>query len=156
MTKIAGSGSETGSISQRHGSTDPDPDPHQNVMDPEHWFKAVRFHMNLFYIKKGFYSRTETGEREIEGKTAHIMNAVGNRTCLAVCPAPLPPSNLIRGVSWSPGPRRYFLSHLLTSPLPPPTPLLHWDNFQQPPHILSMASNLEVVSMMYNLFCLKE
>jgi hypothetical protein len=36
MTKIAGSRSESGSrsISQRHGSADPDP--HQNVMDPEH------------------------------------------------------------------------------------------------------------------------
>jgi hypothetical protein len=44
MTKIAGSGSriqdpdpgsgsESGSIWQRHGSADPDPDPHQNVMD---------------------------------------------------------------------------------------------------------------------------
>jgi hypothetical protein len=32
MTKIAGSVS--GSISQWHGS--PDPDPHQNVMDPQH------------------------------------------------------------------------------------------------------------------------
>jgi hypothetical protein len=32
MTNIAGSGS----ISQRHGSADPDPDPHQNVMDAEH------------------------------------------------------------------------------------------------------------------------
>ena len=32
MTKIAGSGS----ISQKHGSEDPDPDPPQNVMDPEH------------------------------------------------------------------------------------------------------------------------
>jgi hypothetical protein len=32
MTKIAGSGS----ISQRHGSADPDPDPPQNFMDPEH------------------------------------------------------------------------------------------------------------------------
>jgi hypothetical protein len=31
---LAGSGS--GSICQRHGSADPDPDPHQNVMDPEH------------------------------------------------------------------------------------------------------------------------
>ncbi len=31
MTKIIGSVS----ISQRHGS--PDPDPHQNVMDPQHW-----------------------------------------------------------------------------------------------------------------------
>ncbi len=27
--------SESGSISQRHGSADPDP--HQNVMDPQHW-----------------------------------------------------------------------------------------------------------------------
>ena len=27
--------SGSGSISQRHGSADPDP--HQNVMDPEHW-----------------------------------------------------------------------------------------------------------------------
>ncbi len=35
MTKIAGSGSR--SISQRHGSADPDPDPHQNVMESEHW-----------------------------------------------------------------------------------------------------------------------
>jgi hypothetical protein len=26
-----------GSITRRHGSTDPDPDPHQNVMDPQHW-----------------------------------------------------------------------------------------------------------------------
>ncbi len=32
MTKISGSGS----ISQRHGSADPDPDPPQNVMDPQH------------------------------------------------------------------------------------------------------------------------
>jgi hypothetical protein len=32
MTKIAGSGS----ISQRHGSEDPDP--HQNVMDPQHCY----------------------------------------------------------------------------------------------------------------------
>jgi hypothetical protein len=38
--KIAGSGSgsESGSISQRHGSADPypDPDPPQNVLDPQH------------------------------------------------------------------------------------------------------------------------
>jgi hypothetical protein len=33
---IAGSGSASRSISQRHGSADPDP--HQNVMDPQHWF----------------------------------------------------------------------------------------------------------------------
>jgi hypothetical protein len=35
MMKIVGSGS----ISQRHGSADPDP--HQNVMDPQHWFLLV-------------------------------------------------------------------------------------------------------------------
>ncbi len=44
MTKIEGSypgsGSESGSISQRHGSADPDqdPDPPQNVTDPQHGF----------------------------------------------------------------------------------------------------------------------
>jgi hypothetical protein len=37
MMKIEGSvsASESGSISQRHGSADPDPEPLQNVMDPE-------------------------------------------------------------------------------------------------------------------------
>ncbi len=39
MTKIAGFGSESGSISQRHGSADPDP--HQNVMEPEHCLKHL-------------------------------------------------------------------------------------------------------------------
>jgi hypothetical protein len=39
MTKIAVSGSESGSFSQRHGSADPDPDLHQNVMDPQHWLE---------------------------------------------------------------------------------------------------------------------
>jgi hypothetical protein len=38
MMKREGSGSESGSISQRHGSPDLDPDPHQNVMDLHHWF----------------------------------------------------------------------------------------------------------------------
>jgi hypothetical protein len=41
MTKIAGSGS--GSISQRHGSADSDPDPHQNVMDPQHCYKHIHY-----------------------------------------------------------------------------------------------------------------
>ncbi len=40
MTKIAGSRyrpeSGSGSISQRHGSADPDPDLHKNGMDPQH------------------------------------------------------------------------------------------------------------------------
>jgi hypothetical protein len=38
MTKIAGSGS----ISQRHGFADPDPDPPQNVMDPQHCCRHVQ------------------------------------------------------------------------------------------------------------------
>jgi hypothetical protein len=40
MMKIEGSGSASGSISQRHGYADPDPHPdrHQNVMDPQHCF----------------------------------------------------------------------------------------------------------------------
>ncbi len=38
--KIEGSGSASGSGSrQRHGSADPDP--HQNVMDPEHYLKGL-------------------------------------------------------------------------------------------------------------------
>jgi hypothetical protein len=39
VTKIAGSGS--GSTSQRHGSADLDPDPPQNVMDPQHWVQGL-------------------------------------------------------------------------------------------------------------------
>ncbi len=46
MVKIAGSGSESGSISQRQGYVDPDP--HQNGMDPEHWSKHnKKFFLNV-------------------------------------------------------------------------------------------------------------
>ncbi len=48
MTKIAGSGS--GSISQRHGSADPDA--LQNVMDPEHCLRGQYFVANLPVAKK--------------------------------------------------------------------------------------------------------
>jgi hypothetical protein len=34
-------GSRSGSISQSYGSRDPDPDPHQNVTDPQQWKKQV-------------------------------------------------------------------------------------------------------------------
>jgi hypothetical protein len=37
MTKVVGSES----ISQRHGSADLDPDPPQNVMDPQHWLRVM-------------------------------------------------------------------------------------------------------------------
>ncbi len=38
-------GSESGSISQRHGyaEPDPDPDPNQNVMDPQHCLHPIMF-----------------------------------------------------------------------------------------------------------------
>jgi hypothetical protein len=48
MMKIAGS--ESGSISQRHGSADPDPDPHQNVMDPRHCGKVCKSDSYIRYI----------------------------------------------------------------------------------------------------------
>jgi hypothetical protein len=37
--KIERSGSASGSINQRHGSVDPDP--HQNIMDPQYGFACI-------------------------------------------------------------------------------------------------------------------
>jgi hypothetical protein len=62
MTKIAGSwsksGSGSGSISQRHGSADPDP--HQNVMDPEHWLQYFLLTMlmpsSFYYVVPVFFN----------------------------------------------------------------------------------------------------
>jgi hypothetical protein len=48
MTKIAGSES----ISQMHGSGDPDLDPPQKVMDPQHW--KIRWHVELLKFQKMF------------------------------------------------------------------------------------------------------
>ncbi len=47
MTKIAGSGSgsESGFISQEHGSADLDSDPYQNAMDPE-----TDYHTRIFRV----------------------------------------------------------------------------------------------------------
>jgi hypothetical protein len=50
MTKIDGSGS----ISQRHGSPDPDLDPHQNAMYPQHCLQAwVKEHRTLVKEETG-------------------------------------------------------------------------------------------------------
>ncbi len=38
----------SGSISQSHGSADPDPNPHQNVMDPEHWLAGASTYHSKF------------------------------------------------------------------------------------------------------------
>jgi hypothetical protein len=43
MTNIAGSGSDLDPFVRGHRSADPDEDPHQNVMDPEHWFAKPPF-----------------------------------------------------------------------------------------------------------------
>ncbi len=45
LSQCCGSGSEygSGSISQSHGSADPDPAPHQNVLDPQHWIVPSPF-----------------------------------------------------------------------------------------------------------------
>jgi hypothetical protein len=41
---------ESGSISQRHGSADPDLDPPQNVMDPQHCFLDDILHFLLSFV----------------------------------------------------------------------------------------------------------
>ncbi len=53
--------SRSGSISQWHGSADPDPDPHQNVMAPQHWLICYEIqakndvhYLQVFYLKNNF------------------------------------------------------------------------------------------------------
>jgi|LakMenEpi03Aug12_release.lakeMendotaPanAssembly.Ray.scaffolds.fasta_scaffold3892041_1 hypothetical protein len=36
----------------------------------------VRLYLILFYIERGLHSRTETGEREINGSAVHSIDAV--------------------------------------------------------------------------------
>jgi hypothetical protein len=48
-----GSGSESGSISQRHGSADSEPLPHQNVMDPEHCLPPCQKYQCSIHIGVG-------------------------------------------------------------------------------------------------------
>jgi hypothetical protein len=62
--KIEGSGSESGSrsISQRHGSADPHPDPdqHQNVIDPQHCvnhFATARSFLLIVRLVRLFFMR---------------------------------------------------------------------------------------------------
>jgi hypothetical protein len=70
MTKIAGSGS--GSISQRHGSADRDPDPHQNVMDPEHCCRSWGefLHLALFDLSLKHERRAHALETDL---VAHLL-----------------------------------------------------------------------------------
>ncbi len=51
MTEIAGSGS----ISQRHRSADPDPDPPQNVMDPQHCNEVKKLLLFTLILISNFF-----------------------------------------------------------------------------------------------------
>jgi hypothetical protein len=72
MTKIAGSGS----ISQRNGFADPDPDPHRNVMDPEHC--SIIVYKSLF--RREVATITMLAERKVVGwnYTIQYRNEVKN------------------------------------------------------------------------------
>jgi hypothetical protein len=82
MTKIAGSGSESGSgsISQRHGSADPDTDPHQIFMYPQHWFRqyyTVQFELSPLVEKceQSLVSSVSVSNCISFYATAHRINA---------------------------------------------------------------------------------
>jgi hypothetical protein len=70
MTKIAGSGS----ISQRYVSADPDPDPLQNVMDPEHCFIRSGSENSNFLLMIGifftFYHREDRSNLDLSVKSS--------------------------------------------------------------------------------------
>jgi hypothetical protein len=51
---------------------------------------SVRIYQILFYFERGLHSRTEIGEREINGITVHSIGAVGNRTLFSSLPLPPP------------------------------------------------------------------
>ncbi len=78
MTKIAGSGS----ISQRHGSEDPDPELPQNVMDPQHWFhlcsKSVIFSGEVAAGIAALVLKNNL-EEIIEDKMKHGMVSYGRK-----------------------------------------------------------------------------
>jgi hypothetical protein len=59
----------------------------------------VQICLILFCIERGFHSRTELGEREINGSAVHNMSAVGNKILFGFCPSPL--HNLKRGIIWT-------------------------------------------------------
>ncbi len=72
MTKIAVRG-----ISQRHGSADPDPDPPQNVMDPQHW-SPPRLGG---YVQQGAVPAFEVLWRQIAASALHDGVAGGIVLC---------------------------------------------------------------------------
>jgi hypothetical protein len=83
----------------------------------EMYLIVVGMYLILFYIERGLHSRTEIGEREINGNTLHNLGAIGNRTlfsCLPLPPPPTPSSQLDK--------RRHIVCYLRFSPLTPSPP----------------------------------
>jgi hypothetical protein len=92
MTKIAGSGaasgSESGSISQRPGSADPDPDPHQNVKDPQHSRQGFSYYFCLVIEGSGSRRSKNMWIRSTTLALTCLKSLDGDRCC--VVPEPLP------------------------------------------------------------------
>ncbi len=89
--KIEGSGSRSASgfIFQRHGSTDPDP--HQNVMDPQDWLKGrvAGFRNTDYVFGCVVYTGNDTKMSQNSKSTANkfstvevTMNKAGDRPVL--------------------------------------------------------------------------
>ncbi len=72
MMWIAGSGSKSGSNNQRHGSADPDP--HQNVMDPEHCFYVPSLSCLLISCPSPKYWLWLLIETNFKSRTLSILN----------------------------------------------------------------------------------
>ncbi len=82
----------------------------------------VRIYLILFYIERGLHSRTEIGEREINGSTVHSS---WKQDIIYLFASPLPPfHNLIRGAIGLPPPS---LPPFTLTPPYTPTPL---DSFE--------------------------
>ena len=91
MTKIARF--RSGSISQRHGSADPNPDPHQNVMDPQQWIlsqdprhcASEDGHLSVPRSASSLTSESERGIAEVS-RQVHIflLSNFAYNTCIII------------------------------------------------------------------------
>ncbi len=144
MTKIAGSGS----ISQRQGSADLDPDPHQNVMDPQQWLLKKFIIIQLFVF--GFHKSKPDGPQEtgwLAGLVLLIFTCLSTSRVIAVyqvgsCPPPpSPPPSALRNMwqrikSFVLSFKFYVYIHDMEK-----TIFLLIDNIRTPPPLLSSVPN---------------
>jgi hypothetical protein len=75
MMQIEGSGSASGSgsIGQRHGYAETDPDPHQNVMDLQHWFLVKKLPLPWYDLFLSLF----LGEVAVKYSTAQFYYCYG-------------------------------------------------------------------------------